>query len=93
MELRLLIQNAIDLQLDTAASENVLVPQATFWLSEAEDDRRRDCLAFLEEKQRQAKKAALRTLLRTSPLLGTRLASLAPISFSFLLGLFRFGLF
>ncbi|KAL0885033.1 hypothetical protein Bca101_009015 [Brassica carinata] len=123
MELRLLIQNAIDLQLDTAASENVFPRQRSgsvryedavlllFFFStgsslsqclmtsrecvtaEAEDDRRRDCLAFLEEKQRQAKKAALRTLLRTSPLLGTRLASLAPISFSFLLGLFRFGLF
>ncbi|RID48465.1 hypothetical protein BRARA_I04976 [Brassica rapa] len=60
----------------------------------AEDDRRRDWLVFREEKQRQVKKAALRTLLRTSPLLGTRLvASLAPISFSFLLGFFRFGLF
>ncbi|KAG2259729.1 hypothetical protein Bca52824_079023 [Brassica carinata] len=51
----------------------------------AEDDRRRDWLVFREEKQRQVKKAALRTLRRTSPLLGTRLASLAPISFSFLL--------
>ena len=59
----------------------------------AEDDRRRDWLVFREEKQRQVKKAALRTLRRTSPLLGTRLASLAPISFSFLLGLFWFGLF
>lgn len=49
----------------------------------AEVDGRRDCLVFLEEEQRQVKKAALRTLLRTSPLLGTRLASLAPISFSF----------
>lgn len=48
----------------------------------AEDDRRRDWLVFREEKQRQVKKAALRTLLKTSPLLGTRLvASLAPIFF------------
>ncbi|KAJ0253414.1 hypothetical protein HA466_0111080 [Hirschfeldia incana] len=58
----------------------------------AEDDRTRDCLLLRGDKQRQVKKAALRTLLRTSPLLGTRLPSLAAISFSFLLGLFRFCL-
>lgn len=48
-----------------------------------EDDRTRDCLLLREDNQRQEEKTTLKTLLRTSPLLGTRLVSLPTISFFF----------
>lgn len=46
-----------------------------------EDDRTRDCPLVREENQRQEEKTTLKTLLRTSPLFGTRLAPLPAISF------------